>query len=327
MPVAAVSPPEAVAAEPVCLQCGAALEPGRRFCKQCGQPADAATAPTVFEQPLSAQTSVELPEIAADDPFPMAASHAPTLVMEAPYIERFSPESAPASPWEPVAETAPIWSASTATIHEHAPKAEPLARSKAKIVWAVGLAAAVLAAAGGGWAWYAHAHRSVSSDAGPVAPQQSSAQPWGSEQDSAAPGTTAQLAKPSAGVPAVATPQAQQTPPNHAPSVPVQPQSSSQSGHGNPAAPTPAFHVAPSRPAPQLAQGRMGIRHYEGPPVPHGGTVVFDNLPKARLRFAFDHTLWQLTIKPNPDGTKKVIMISLAQGSQTSCDLGWEIVE
>ena len=77
----------------------------------------------------------------------------------------------------------------------------------------------------------------------------------------------------------------------------------------------------------QLTQERSGIRHYEGPPVPHGGTVVFDNLPKARLRFAFDHALWQLTIKPNPDGTKKVILISLAQGSQSSCDLGWEIIE
>jgi hypothetical protein len=85
--------------------------------------------------------------------------------------------------------------------------------------------------------------------------------------------------------------------------------------------------VAPSAPAPQLSQGRSGIRHYEGPPVPHGGTVVFDNLPKARLKFTFDNSLWQITIKPNPDGTKKVIMISRAQGSQSSCDLGWEIVE
>jgi hypothetical protein len=55
--------------------------------------------------------------------------------------------------------------------------------------------------------------------------------------------------------------------------------------------------------------------------------VVFDNLPKARLKFTFDHALWQLTIKSNPDGTKKITMISLAPGSQSSCDLGWEIVE
>jgi len=61
--------------------------------------------------------------------------------------------------------------------------------------------------------------------------------------------------------------------------------------------------------------------------VPHGGTVVFDNLPKARLKFTFDHAAWQLAIKPNQDGTKKVVLSSLAQGYQSSCDLGWEIIQ
>jgi hypothetical protein len=69
------------------------------------------------------------------------------------------------------------------------------------------------------------------------------------------------------------------------------------------------------------------VLHYQGPPVPRGGTVVFDNLPKARLKFTFDHAAWQLTIKPNPDGTKKVTLSSLAPGNQSRCDLGWEIVE
>jgi hypothetical protein len=55
--------------------------------------------------------------------------------------------------------------------------------------------------------------------------------------------------------------------------------------------------------------------------------VVFDNLPKARLKFNFNHAAWQLLIKPNSDGTKKVTLVSLAQGYQSSCDLGWEIVE
>jgi hypothetical protein len=70
-----------------------------------------------------------------------------------------------------------------------------------------------------------------------------------------------------------------------------------------------------------------GQLHYQGVPVPHGGTVAFDKLPKARLRFTFDHAAWQLIIKANPDGTKRVILISLAPGYQSSCDLGWEIVE
>ena len=59
----------------------------------------------------------------------------------------------------------------------------------------------------------------------------------------------------------------------------------------------------------------------------HNGVVVFDHLPQARLRFTFDHQAWSLIIKANPDGTKKVTMISQAPGFQTTCDLGWEIVE
>lgn len=78
---------------------------------------------------------------------------------------------------------------------------------------------------------------------------------------------------------------------------------------------------------PEPAQARSGLLHYYGPPVAYGGQVVFDNLPKARLRFTYDRTGWQLTIKIYPDGTKWVTLTSLKQGIQTSCDLGWEIVE
>ena len=75
------------------------------------------------------------------------------------------------------------------------------------------------------------------------------------------------------------------------------------------------------------AQARSGVRHYQGPPVPHGGTVVFDNLPKARLRFTFDRVAWELILKTNPDGTKKAILISQAQGNQSRCELGWELID
>jgi hypothetical protein len=75
------------------------------------------------------------------------------------------------------------------------------------------------------------------------------------------------------------------------------------------------------------AQGRSGVRHYQGPPVPYGGVVVFDNLPRERLRFTFDNTAWRLIIKPNPDGSKKVILNSLKQGYQTYCDLSWQMIE
>jgi hypothetical protein len=61
--------------------------------------------------------------------------------------------------------------------------------------------------------------------------------------------------------------------------------------------------------------------------VPYGGDVIFNHLPQARLRFSFDRQAWALTIKPNPDGTKKVTLTSLKPGYQASCDVGWEIVE
>jgi len=78
---------------------------------------------------------------------------------------------------------------------------------------------------------------------------------------------------------------------------------------------------------PPAAPAHSGIMQYTGPPIPHGGTVVYDNLPNGRLKFNFNHAAWQLVIKPNPDGTKKATLISLAQGYQSSCDLGWEIME
>jgi hypothetical protein len=95
-------------------------------------------------------------------------------------------------------------------------------------------------------------------------------------------------------------------------------------GHGSPSEPTPKFRLL--RPK-QLASGHSGVLHYDGPPVPFGGLVVFDNLPRARLKFTFDRTAWRLILKANPDGTRKAVLSSLKQGLQTICDLGWETVE
>jgi hypothetical protein len=81
----------------------------------------------------------------------------------------------------------------------------------------------------------------------------------------------------------------------------------------------------PQPPVP--AAVHSGVLHYQGPPVPYNGVVVFDHLPQARLKFNFDRQAWTLLIKPNPDGTKRVTMISQKQGYQTNCDLNWEIVE
>jgi hypothetical protein len=85
--------------------------------------------------------------------------------------------------------------------------------------------------------------------------------------------------------------------------------------------------VAPPAQPPPGQQPATGMLHYQGPPVPYGGTVVFDNLPKARLKFSFDGTAWRMVIQINPDGTKKLTLSSLKQGFQSTCDVGWQIVD
>jgi hypothetical protein len=80
-------------------------------------------------------------------------------------------------------------------------------------------------------------------------------------------------------------------------------------------------------PSPEPTPPRSGVLHYQGSPVPLGGVVVFNNLPKARLKFSFDRSAWQPFISINPDGTKALTMTSQKQGYQTRCDVGWEILE
>jgi hypothetical protein len=58
--------------------------------------------------------------------------------------------------------------------------------------------------------------------------------------------------------------------------------------------------------------------------VQFGGSVVFDNLPKERLRFAFDRSAWKLILYVNPDGTKRATLISAKYAYTSNCDLGWE---
>jgi len=91
-------------------------------------------------------------------------------------------------------------------------------------------------------------------------------------------------------------------------------------------APTPQTAPPPVPDAEQAQGPRTGTLHYQGPPVAYRGTVVFDNLPKARLKFTFDFSSWSLILKPNADGTKKAVLTSMRQGYQNNCDLRWEII-
>jgi len=143
--VVAETAPVAASVVPVCGRCGAALTPGKRFCKLCGQPAGAPAASTTFDLPGSAPVPAELPK-AAIDPAP-TPDHAPTITMEiaVPDPEPIAEENPQASKIEEVEEAeeaVPLPATSSAEISEAAPVAVPRDLSKAKIGLAIGFAAA-----------------------------------------------------------------------------------------------------------------------------------------------------------------------------------------
>jgi class 3 adenylate cyclase len=87
-------------------------------------------------------------------------------------------------------------------------------------------------------------------------------------------------------------------------------------------APLPARISSPAtRPSPT-----SGVLHATIAPVQHGD-VVFNNLPGGRLKFTFDRDAWQATIRRQPNGTQTLVMHSLKPGSQTACDVGWNVVQ
>jgi hypothetical protein len=100
-----------------------------------------------------------------------------------------------------------------------------------------------------------------------------------------------------------------------------------------PSAPiSPEPRQAYSGPVPRVVQtppgkAKSGTLHYQGQPVPSGGVVTFENLPKGHLKYTFDRSSWRLTLTNNPDGTRKAVQLtSIRPGFQTNCDLSWEIV-
>ena len=90
--------------------------------------------------------------------------------------------------------------------------------------------------------------------------------------------------------------------------------------------PQPAPVAVTPAPVPAV-RPTSGVLHYSGPPVPQNGEVVFENLPKARLKFTFDWGAWQPVISRQPNGTRELTLRSLRPGLQTQCDVAWEIIQ
>jgi class 3 adenylate cyclase len=74
------------------------------------------------------------------------------------------------------------------------------------------------------------------------------------------------------------------------------------------------------------ASPTSGVLHATIASMQHGD-VVFNNLPGGRLKFTFDRDAWQATIRRQPNGTRTLVMHSLKPGSQTACDVGWNVVQ
>jgi hypothetical protein len=110
------------------------------------------------------------------------------------------------------------------------------------------------------------------------------------------------------------------------PAAPSQPSPTRpQPAQTRPAAAPPQSNDAPPQPV-RPARQTSGVLH-AAVEVAQNGEVVFENLPGARLRFTFDHSLWQPTISHQANGTQTLVMRSLKPGIQTVCDVRWEIVQ
>jgi hypothetical protein len=287
-----------------CTQCGKQLTEGKHICSAC------VTAPE--NSSLEIQSSQPPPLISATAPdFPITDS----LTEASPIITADSPSS----------------TFSVSPIQEAKPNSTP--------IFGISLAA-VLVLALCALGWYEYSHRMLPPNTASALQLQNSA-PKQQPQTSDIISPPVLLSKPSPAVPlntnsniSHTTPTPTPTPkptPTPVPTPTPKPiQAPTHAQITQPSAPISTYNAsAPKpapRPAPQPALANSGALHYQGRPVPYGGVVSFDNLPKARLKYTFDHSSWRISLTNNPDGTRKGVQLtSIKQGLQTNCDLGWEI--
>ena len=320
-----------------CKQCGSALVPGKRFCKSCGHATDAPalvvpvngnsaelrgpsiTETKAFEIPPAVPVSepAEIPLPAKEELPPIPANLTPVTEPNSTFHAPEEPATVWPSTWESVEPKSPVSPVPAAAFGSGISSTVPRRLLTLKVGIAIGIATAMLAVVAG-WALYAHTHSNVSTTA--KVPSESQ------------PVTSTPAEQPSKPSPSVSGPSASTAPQSQPKASAPSPERSLPSKVSKDTA-QPSAEIArrpekelPSVPPTSVAP-RSGLLHYQGPPVPFNGSVVFDHLPQARLKFNFDRQAWTLTIKGNPDGTKRVTMISQKAGYQANCDLGWEVAE
>jgi hypothetical protein len=285
-------------AAPFCTACGATIADGTRFCVKCGQPVGQAAPPPV------AQTLAFTPAPPPPPPPPVAETQAWT---PPPPI---ASQPIPAQPFIPQPIT---------------PQAVPVKDGPGAGLW-IGIFG-ILLLLGGAGLWF---YTTRMAGAHPVSTVQVATAPTSAPAAESAPAPTPTPA--STFVPApTPNPTSEDIPPNPdqakkdaAPTTP--PQAPSQPTQTRPQpAQTPQSNTAPPQPA-RAARQTSGVLH-AAVEVAQNGEVVFENLPGARLRFTFDHSLWQPTISHEANGTQTLVMRSLKPGIQRVCDVRWEIVQ
>jgi uncharacterized OB-fold protein len=308
-----------------CTKCGSPVISGKRFCIQCGQPVTAVTTPMeTTATSTSAEAVQKTPNFLAPFPVVTAAAVVPESIADAGPVLTTSPQ---------VDESVSGLSASKAAVQ--------------KISWRIpvlvaGVVACVLGIAiTGVWLHISRAKPVPALPPPPVA--------TGIASQSTPPvagGGAASNDKPSAAMPSgtegAAPGHQEHEQQQHAVRPPLSAGNEPGVAAGNkgssevttatipkssPIGQSEALHTRPSpeaaiAPAPRSS----GTLHYSGTPVRYGEDIVFPNLPGARLRFTFDHQLWQPLISRQPDGTQKLTLRSLKQGEQAQCDVGWEII-
>jgi outer membrane biosynthesis protein TonB len=311
-------------AAPFCTACGAAIADGTRFCVKCGQAVgQAAPSPT-------SQATVYTPQVTPPPP-----------VAPPPSITPPPPGPPPAPPqaqvWTPPPPPPPA--APTYVPPPYIPQApaQPVAvkEGPGAGLW-IGIFGIVLLLGGAGLWFYttrmSGAHPvsgpqvATTATPDPTAAQPPPAQPTSPPNAEQQPSTAQPTPTPASTLVAAPTPNptTDVIPPNpdQAQRQPAQPIGQT---NPRPAQPSVAPHSNPAPVQPRPAHQTSGNLH-ASVEVAQNGEVVFEGLPGARLRFTFDHSLWQPTISHQANGTQTLVMRSLKAGIQRTCDVRWEIV-
>ena len=179
-PTPAAIPQQAAPATLSCAHCGAAIAAGKPFCKQCGQPVDLKPAPAQVDPVPLPNAAIPAAQSAVPDSSAAASVPASAKDPDVAFPTQSEPAGDWTSAWEPAASQTPLPSAPppTAAFTSFEPQPEPPTNSKSKLFLAIGVAAAVLLAAGGALAWHFYAHRAVPAVAQtPAQTQQATATP------------------------------------------------------------------------------------------------------------------------------------------------------